>query len=114
MRKSRNSIRPAVQDRTEIGVMRAQLPMEFKEPFINRVNTTSPDIHIKEVKIRNFDERLTTLPDKYIADLYENAIKIRTLKGEKKKVEVKNYILESLELSYYMNGWHVDRMVRRR
>ena len=112
--KIQKTIHPTMDYRREIGRMRAQLLTEFREPFINRVDTTSPDIQIKEVKIRNFDERVKTLPDEYIVELYENAVKNRAVKGEKKKEEVQNYILESLELSYYMNGWCVDRMVRRK
>lgn len=112
--KIQKTMHPSMADQYEIGRMRNQLLTEFKEPFINRVDTTSSDYPLKEVKIRNFDERIKTLPEEYIHELYDNAIKIRTLKGEKRKEEVQNYILESLELSYYLNGWCVDRMVKRK
>jgi hypothetical protein len=57
------------------------------------------------MKIDHFGERVKTLPDEIILDLYGDYVKSRTMKTEQGREAVNNYILHFLELSYDIDDW---------
>ena len=101
-------------DPSEISSMRTKLIQELKEPFIERVNSRSSFSYIKQVKIENFDERVMTLPDKEVFDLYAEYLKIRSTKSEKTREVVRDGILARIEQRILSDGSFLRRVFRRR
>jgi hypothetical protein len=94
--------------------MRYQLIKEYKLPFIERTKTGSPDFAeswSQQLIIDHFDERVKTLPDSEIMDLYQDYLKLKVMKTESGKDAINNFILHNLELSYSENGWFSKKMV---
>ncbi len=100
--------------KSEIAHMRTLLIKELKTPFIERVTTAPSFSHIKEVKMENFDERVMTLPDREIFELYTEYKKIGTLPDKKEKEMVRNSILDRLASSILSNGHFIRRILRRK
>jgi hypothetical protein len=109
--KINKTIKQSLKDKSEIKVMRSQLIQEFKAPFIERVKATSSDPWSEQITIKCFDHRIKTLPDSFILNLYDDFLKSKTMKTEKGKDTVQNWILTTLELSYSLDGWFMKKMV---
>jgi len=114
LEKNHKKIDFPATDTPELREMRARLIQDLKTPFIERVNAASSYSFIKEVKVENFDERVMTLPDKEIFDLYAEYTKIRGMKSEKKKEVAKNSLLERIETSILSDGSFLRRIFKRR
>jgi hypothetical protein len=110
--KIHNTIDFSLTKKSEIDHMRTRLIQELKTPFIERVSTAPSYDHIKEVKIENFDERVMTLPDREVFDLYSEYLKIRTIKSEEKKELVRNSILDRLASRILSNGHFLRRIFK--
>ena len=99
-------------DPSDISHMRTQLIKDLKKPFIDRVSTASSYSFIKQVKIENFDERVMTLPDKEIFDLYSDYLKIRSEKNVVKKEIEQNTIIKRIEQRILTDGSFLRRIFK--
>ena len=81
--------------------MRNRLIKEYKLPFTERIKIDSLDFEdswSKQMIIDHFDERIKTLPEEMILDLYGDYLKSKTMKTKSGRDAVNNYILHFLEL----------------
>ncbi|HVP96620.1 hypothetical protein [Methanoregula sp.] len=88
--------------------MRNRLIMEYKPLFTRRVEIDALDFEdawSKQMIIDHFDERIKTLPDEVILDLYGDYVQAGAMKTIPGRNAVNNYILHFLELSYSRDGW---------
>lgn len=114
MEKNHKNADLPMREKSEIAHMRTRLIKELKTPFIERVTTAPSFSHIKEVKMENFDERVMTLSDREIFELYTEYEKIGTLPDKKEKEMVRNSILDRLASSILSNGHFLRRILRRK
>ena len=102
----------SLTDPSEISNMRSQLIKDLKKPFIDHVTTATSYNFIKQVKIENFDERVMTLPDKEIFELYTDYLKIRSEKNVGKKETEQNGILKRIEQRILTDGSFLRRIFK--
>ena len=103
--------------RFAINRMRNLLILVYKQPFTDRI-TIDPldfeDTWSKQMMIDHFEERVKTLPDAIILDLYEDYLKAEAMNTRKGKETVTNCILYFLEQSYALDNWFdKEKMVAR-
>jgi len=106
--KLKKTLRRLFTSKSGITNMRNRLITEYKQPFADRIRIDSLDFEdawSKQMKIDHFGERVKTLPDEIILDLYGDYVKSRTMKTEQGREAVNNYILHFLELSYDIDDW---------
>ena len=94
--------------------MRARLIEELKTPFIERVNSLPSYSFIRQVKVENFDERVMTLSDKEIFDLYTEYEKIGHMRSGEKKEAARSSLLHRIESSILSDGSFLRRILKRR
>lgn len=112
--KNHTNIDFPTTDTPELRGMRARLIEELKTPFIERVNSAPSYSFIKQVKVENFDERVMTLPDKEIFDLYTEYEKIGHMKNGEKKEAARGSLLHRIESSILSDGSFLRRILKRR
>ena len=115
--KLKKSLRRLFTSSSGIINMRNRLIKEYKLPFIERIKIDSLDFEdswSKQMIIDHFDERIKTLPEEMIMDLYGDYLKSKTMKTASGRDAVNNYILHFLELSYNLDTWFSkEKMVAR-
>jgi hypothetical protein len=104
----KNNLRRLFTSRSGIINMRNRLIVEYKPLFAKRITIDSLDFEdtwSKQMRIDHFDERVKTLPDDIILDLYGDYVKSRTMRTVRGRDAVNNYILHFFERSYDIDGW---------
>ncbi|ABS56229.1 hypothetical protein Mboo_1712 [Methanoregula boonei 6A8] len=104
----KKKFRQLFTSRSAIATMRNRLIMEYKQPFADRITIDSLDFEeawTKRMIIDHFDDRVKTLPDDIILDLYGDYLKAGTMRTRSGRDAVNNYILHFLDLSYNRDGW---------
>jgi len=94
----------------EINRMRIRLMEELRKPFVRRVETAPLHHFIRQVKAENFDERLMTLQDKEIFDLYTDYRNIRSINDDEKREHARDSILDRLAFSILSDGQFLKRI----
>lgn len=98
---------------SDINRMRIRLMEELRTPFVERVNSAPNHSFIRQVKTGNFDERVMTLKDREIFDLYTEYQKIRSLPDEDTKETVRDSLLDRLAFSILSDGRFLKRIFNR-
>jgi hypothetical protein len=104
----KKKLRLLFTSRSGIIWMRNRLIAVYKQPFADRITIDSLDYEdawTKRMFIDHFDERIKTLPDDIILDLYGDYVKAGAMRTESGRDAVNKYIVHFLELSYYRDGW---------
>ena len=104
----KNKLRLLFTRRSQLLVMRNRLITEYQQPFADRVTIDSLDFEdawAKRMFIDHFEERIKTLPDALVLDLYRDYLRAGTMRTEAGRDAVNRYILHFIELSYHRDGW---------
>jgi len=112
--KGKKAIRRLFTSRSEITYMRNHLINEYKLPFEEHIKPDALDYEdawSKHMIIDHFKERIKTLPDDVIIELYGLYGKAQTMKTQKERDAANKNIVHLLDLSYSLNGWfNIEKM----
>ena len=104
------SINTPQRDKSELNTMHTKIIEEFKPLFMNHIQETTsgtlPHLIIGEC----FEERIRTLPDDVVSDIFDDYLKYKEMESETGRDIVRNYILNRIEMSYSLDDWFLEKI----
>lgn len=107
--KIRQKIKIMSLSEQEIDAMKKVLINEAKPLFV--ASRTSNDI-INKLIARYFDERIETLPNSVVFDLYNQFIDFKNADGEEYAAVALFHFIVTMELMFSLDGWFLRKIIQ--